>query len=343
MDIKKLIDKLPEKELKNLKKTKMAEYIDPMLATLTKNYFSSDNFMYEHKWDGERIIAYKDKDQVRLMTRNNKLANEDYPEIVKDIKDQKIDRFIIDGEVIAEKNNQSNFSILQKKMHSGKNSPDVNAKIFYYIFDIMYLEDYDLRNLELIDRKFLLKNSIEFKDKLKFTDYFISDGLKRFKEACKSKWEGLIVKDIHSKYEGVRSKSWLKFKCIEQQEFVVGGYTEPKKSRVGFGAILVGYYENSKLIYAGKVGTGFDRKTLEDLKSKFIKIKIKDCPFYNEKDIKEEKFVNFIKPELVAEIKFSQWTAYNKLRQARFMGLRNDKNPKDVVKEIPKNIINKYA
>lgn len=342
MKIEKLINSLPKEALKKLKKIKMPTWVDPMLATLTTNYFSSDEFMYEHKWDGERIIAYKNKDNVTLMTRNKKLANVDYPNLVKDLKAQKVDNFIIDGEIIAEKNGGSDFSILQKKMHAGARGVDVNAKIYYYVFDIMYLGQYDLRDLELIDRKLLLGSSIEFTDEVKFTDYYIGNGLERFKQACKSGWEGLIVKDIHGKYVGIRSRAWLKFKCIEQQEFVIGAYTDPKGSRTGFGAILVGYYDKDKLIYVGKVGTGFDAEALKRLKSMFKKIEQKECPFDNKQDLKHNlSSVHWLKPQLVAEIKFNHWTAYNKLRQSRFMGLRLDKDPKKVVKEVPTNIISK--
>ncbi len=343
MDIEKLISTLSKDVIKKLKVIKMPIWVDPMLAILTKDYFSSDSFLYEHKWDGERIIAYKDGDKVSLMTRNKKLANANYPGLVKDLKNQKIEKFIIDGEIIAEKNNKSDFSILQKKMHSSDKNQNINAKIYYYVFDIIYLEKYDLRDLELISRKLLLKNSINFTDEIKFTDYYMGDGIARFKKACKLGWEGLIVKNIHSKYLGKRTKDWLKFKCVDQQEFVIGGYTDPKHSRAGFGALLVGYYDdNHNLIYVGKVGTGFDVETLKDLKNQFLHITQNKCPFSNIEDIAHnKKDINWLKPKMVAEIKFAQWTAYNKLRHSRFMGLRLDKNAKDVVKEMPKNMINR--
>ncbi|CDK30848.1 non-homologous end-joining DNA ligase [Candidatus Babela massiliensis] len=338
--IKKIISKLSLKSQKEIQEVSMPKWVDPMLATLTQDYFSSDHFISEHKWDGERIIAYKSSNKVSLMTRNKKLANDNYPELVKNIQNQAINNFILDGEMVAQENNKSNFSVLQKIMHSGSPKLSKNIEIFYYVFDIIYLDKYDLTNLELIDRKFLLENSIEFKDQLKFTEYYIGKQIEHFKKACQLGWEGLIVKNIHSKYEKIRSKSWLKFKCFEQQELVITGYTDPQKSRVGFGALLLGYYENNKLIYAGKVGAGFNRETLKELKEKLSKIEQKDNPFNPpDSSIKKSKSIHWVLPKLVAEIRFSQWTAYNKLRHPRFMGLRYDKDPKEVIKEIPQNYI----
>lgn len=334
--IQDIIKKLSPAAKAKLIKAKQPSWEDPMLATLTSSYFSDKNFLYEHKWDGERIIAYKTGDKIQLFTRNKKNANSAYPELVEALKKQKIANFIIDGEVIAMEKGQSDFGILQNVMHS-KNSIEQNSKIniLYCLFDVLYVDQYDVTQLELIDRKTILQHMLAYKIPLLYTEHILKDGLPYFKLACKRDWEGLIAKNIHSTYQHKRSHDWLKFKCINQQEFVIGGYTDPQGSRINFGALLLGYYKNGKLEYAGKVGTGFDTDMLELLGKKLFKLEQKKSPF--SADI-QEKNVHWVAPKLVAEIKFSQWTRYNKLRHPRFTGLRDDKNAKDVIKEEAKPI-----
>jgi bifunctional non-homologous end joining protein LigD len=208
-----------------------------------------------------------------------------------------------------------------------------NSKVpvFYYLFDILYFDGYNLTKLELRSRKSILKSAISFKDPLRFMTHRIHDGEAFHKEACNKGWEGLIAKDAGSAYVHGRSKKWLKFKCVSQQEFVIGGYTEPKGERIGFGALLIGYYENKSLKYAGKVGTGYNDKLLKTLTKKLENRERKTSPFSSD-DIRE-KNVHWVTPELVGEIGFTEWTSEGKLRHPRFLGLRDDKNPKRVVKE----------
>lgn len=325
--IEAIINSLSPQAKKNLKKRAMPAWIDPMLATLTEHYFSDKNYLYEHKWDGIRIIAHKKDTAITLMTRNKKIVNADYPHIIDELKKYNFD-FIIDGEVIATEHGLTDFGLLQLRKHKK------NLNISYQVFDILYIEGYDVTQLPLLDRKKILHHVFTSKKTINTTEHILGKGIEYFEEACSKKWEGVIAKEIHSTYEiGARSQYWLKFKCIQEQEFVIGGFTKPQGNRLAFGALLLGYFESEKLMYAGKVGTGFSTELLQQIGSRLTKLKTAECPF-NSIDI-PLKDVYWVKPRLVAEIKFSEWTNYNKVRHARFLGLRNDKDAKDVVKETP--------
>jgi len=331
----KLLAQLSPVEQKLLKKKKMPTKIDPMLATLTHDrFYDNKNWVYERKLDGERCIAFKDGKKVTLKSRNNLDVNTSYPEVQEAISKLKADKIILDGEVVAFKNNVSDFERLQSRMHvrSKKESEKKGMPIYYYIFDILYLDGYDLTKLPFIKRKYILKEALTYKKPLRFTRYLKHESSKNFKDICKKGWEGWIVKRLDATYqENIRSKDWLKFKCVADQELVIGGYTEPGGSRIGFGALLLGYYKNNKLHYAGKVGTGFNEQTLQYLYKKMSALETHKNPFSNYND--SMSGIHWIKPKLVCEIAFSEWTKGNKLRHPRYQGLRRDKAAKDVVKE----------
>ena len=318
---------------KKLKKVPQPTWVDPMLATLTDQYFSSNQWLYERKWDGERILAYKTIKSVQLFTRNKKSANSAYPHIVAALEQQPIDTCILDGEVIALHNKQSSFEQLQLIMHDTQ-VQEHNKRIVYCVFDILYLNGYDTRELTLIDRKKLLDTVLMFNHPIEYTEHVLGNGIQYYSHACKKHWEGVIAKDILSNYSAGRSKKWLKFKCSNQQELVIGGFTDPKRSRTYFGALLVGYYQNNKLIYAGKVGTGFTQEVLRTLGMQLQKLIQDTSPFSNTHEI-QRKNVHWVRPVFVAEIAFSSWTGYNKLRHPRYRGLRRDKDPHDVIQEKP--------
>jgi DNA ligase D-like protein (predicted ligase) len=325
--------------LKKRKKSPQPDFVDPMLATLTTHYFSSAEWIYEHKFDGERCLAVKKKGKVHLMSRNKKEMNESYPELVAALEAQEADNCIIDGEIVAlNKDKISDFELLQSRMnlqdlqkvaHRSKTVP-----IYYRIFDVVHAQGYDLRDMPLLSRKSILKKLLHYNTILTYTTHRSPDGIAYFKMACDDNWEGLIAKKADSRYVGVRSKNWLKFKCASGQELVIGGYTSPQGSRTDFGALLVGYYDGDNLMFAGKVGTGFDQKTLTFLGKKLRALARKTCPFANYDG--PQKNVHWVKPELVADFKFAQWTNNNKLRVPRYKGLRNDKRAHEVVKEVPK-------
>lgn len=339
--MKTLFAGLPKEILEKRKKMAEPDFILPMLATLTEDYFSSDDWMYEHKFDGERCLAFKKNGQVRLLSRNRKSMNEKYPELAAALKKQKADNFVIDGEIVTlNKNGVSDFQLLQGRINLS-NATEIQAmlkkiKVSYRIFDLMYLDGYDLRKLPLDVRKKILKKLLRYNKILIYTEHNIGNGLTLFKKACTLGWEGLIAKRIKSPYVGIRSRDWLKFKCIMKQELVIGGYTEPEGSRQYFGALLVGYYEKGKFKYAGKVGTGYSEEILRMLGRKLQRLEVKKCPFSNYDE--STKGVHWVRPFLVAEFQFAQWTKGGKLRVGRYKGLRDDKAAKNVVKETAKPI-----
>ena len=209
----------------------------------------------------------------------------------------------------------------------------VGVTVFYYLFDLLYLNGYDLREVPLVHRKALLKEAFEFGDPLRYTQHRGRDGEAYHKEACRKGLEGVLAKRADSIYVSGRSRDWLKFKCWEEQEFVIGGFTDPKGGRVGFGALLLGYYEGGSLRYAGKVGTGFDTGLLVSLGKKLSSLQIKYSPFADE--LKAGKGVHWVRPALVAQVSFTQWTRDGRLRHPRFLGIRRDKDPREVVRERP--------
>lgn len=326
---------LSETAQQKLVKKNQPDFVSPMLATLTSDYFSKPTWIYERKWDGFRIIAIKKGDNITLLTRNKKDYTAQYPHIVAALRKQKAENIILDGEVVAFKNQLSSFSLLKKE-------PLINTDtvlVRYCIFDILYWDGYDLTKLELLDRKQLLEQAIEFQDPLLHTDYSTGDGLELLKKACALNWEGIIAKLATSTYVTKRSPNWFKFKCHKQQEFVIIGYTQSNNTMNIFGALLLGYYDKNHLYYAGKVGTGFDdalHATLGGL------LQLLEGPMLDVINFENApgEIVHWIKPKLVAQIKFAEWTVYGKLRHASFLGLRDDKDPKSVTKErpIPNNL-----
>ncbi len=330
---------LPPEVLKKRKKAAEPSFMPPMLATLTKDYFSSKDWIFEHKFDGERCLAFKKKGKVSLMSRNKKEMNDEYPELVEALIAQDADNFVIDGEIVALKKGLSNFELLQSRInlrtYESVKQKEKEIPVEYRIFDLLYVDGYDIRDLPILARKAILEKLINFNTILTYSEHRFTEGLKFFKEACALHWEGLIAKKIDSPYVGIRSPYWLKFKCLMEQELVIGGYTDPQRSRTNFGALLVGYYEKGKLKYAGKVGTGFSQETLAMLGKKLKALETDACPFsdYNETTLR----VHWVEPILVGEFQFAEWTKAGHLRVPRYKGLRNDKDAKDVIKEVPKS------
>ncbi len=208
-----------------------------------------------------------------------------------------------------------------------------DVPVFYYVFDILYLDGHDVTGVPLRQRKALLRAALQFHDPLRFTEHRDRDGKEYFAEACPKGWEGLIAKDARAPYVHDRSKLWLKFKCVKEQEVVIGGFTDPEGSRVGLGALLVGYYKDKKLMYAGKIGTGYDDATLVDLRNTLGKLET-DAPAFAPDDELPRRHVHWVEPKLVAQAKFTEWTDHGKLRHPVYLGLRGDKSPKQVTREV---------
>lgn len=304
-----------------------------MLATLTDKRFSREGWLFEPKWDGERCLAFRNGGDLQLFSRNQKRLNEKYPEITAAFHRQETGSFIADGEIVAFKNGVTSFAKLQQRMqveHPPANLLRV-VPVWLYLFDLLYLDDYDTRQVPLRYRKQILRDTFDFRDSLRFTEHRETEGEAYYQQACRRRWEGLIAKNGDSEYVSKRTRDWLKFKCTREQEFVIGGYTDPQGERSGFGALLVGFYRRGKLVYAGKVGTGYDSATLQRLARQLAKLETAICPFVG--DGLPRRGVYWVKPKLVAQIGFTEWTPAEKLRHPRFLGLRQDKKPEEVVRE----------
>jgi bifunctional non-homologous end joining protein LigD len=297
---------------------------DAMKAVLTDARFSDPAWIFERKLDGIRCIAVRDRGEVRLWSRNDLSMDDRYPEVAAAIGAQARERFALDGEVVAFDGDQTSFARLTRR---GREP----VPVFFYVFDVLWLDGEDVRALPLRARKRLLRDAIGWQDPLRFTQHRNEDGAAFFAEACARGWEGLIAKRADSPYGGGRSKDWLKFKCGRGQELVIGGFTEPHGTRIEFGALLVGYFDGAgALRYAGKVGTGFDRPLLRSLGERLRGLGRDTSPFADEV---RERGVTWAEPELVAQIGFSEWTRDGRLRHPRFLGLREDKAARDVVRE----------
>lgn len=331
-----ILEKLSPALKRTLVKKPFPSFEVPMLCMLTKDYFSDPNWIFERKFDGERCFIYKNHAKVYLKSRNDKSLDPQYPEIRQAAARFKADQIILDGEVVAFKGKVTSFEKLQARigLTSAKKALASGVRVHIYVFDILYFDGYELLKLPLMARKKILKQAVHFKDPIRYTIHKDAKGQEYFKVACKKFWEGLIAKRRDSQYVHIRSWDWRKFKCVADQELVVGGYTEPQRSRVGFGSLLLGYYKGKKFMFAGKVGTGFSDTFLRTFHKKLQKIETKKNPFSSQS--MEEPGVHFVKPIYVAEIGFEEWTKENLLRQPRFQGLRFDKSAKDVVKETPK-------
>jgi DNA ligase D-like protein (predicted ligase) len=330
--MKNLFDNLPDPVREKLREKQQPQWTRPMLAKLTHEYFSDENWIFERKLDGERCLAFRTGKDIRLMSRNRKELNLAYPELVDALGKECPDNFIADGEVVAFEGKVTSFARLQKRMHVKKQDEarQSGVAVYYYLFDLLQVEGFDTTELHLRARKSLLKKAFSFKDPLRFLPHRNGQGEDFLDEACRKGWEGIIAKKAQSTYAHKRSGDWLKFKCSHQQEFVVGGYTEPQGERIGFGALLVGYYDEDQLVYAGKVGTGYDDQTLKQLCQRLQSMERKTSPFRG--DVSGDK-VHWVSAKLVAQVAFTEWTEDGRLRHPRFLGLRRDKEPEEVVRE----------
>ena len=313
-----------------------AGWVDPELATLTKERFFDPAWMYERKFDGERCLAYRDAAGVALMTRNRQRVNGTYPELAAALAAQRAADFVVDGEVVTFVGSNTSFSQLQQRL--GVRNPSERlitaVPVVYYLFDVLRADGEDVRGLPLRRRKQVLRNLLSFDGPLRFTTHRSAGGKAYWDQACGRGWEGLVVKRADSPYRSGRNRDWLKFKCENSQEFVIGGYTDPQGSREGFGALLIGYYDaDGRLAYAGKVGTGFDGSTLASLSQALAGLEQSGSPFDRGK--LPRAGVHWTRPELVGEVGFSEWTSAGELRHPRYLGLRRDKDARSVTRERP--------
>jgi DNA ligase D-like protein (predicted ligase) len=305
-----------------------------MLATLTDRRDFGDDWLLERKLDGERCVARKVGRDVRLESRTGKDLTSTYPEVSSAVAAQRHQDLLLDGEVVAFDGEQTSFTRLQQRLGVAGPSTDLVAKypVVYCVFDLLEADGEDLTSRPLLERRARLM-TIRSSPALQHTEAWRENAPGRFADACRSGWEGLIAKRADAPYVAGRSKDWLKLKCVWEQEFVVGGYTDPGGSRSDFGALLVGYYEQGNLRYAGKVGTGYSSATLHDLGSRLRELHTAEPAFVDARPV--PRGTHWTRPVLVAQIGFAEWTNDGRLRQPRFLGLRDDKSPADVVRERP--------
>ena len=296
-----------------------------MKAVLARQSFSDPDWIYERKLDGIRCLAIRDRDATRMLSRNDLDLARRYPVLCEALAAQDHDRFAVDGEIVAFAGSQTSFARLTQR---GRRP----VTVFFYVFDLLWIDGYDVRALDLRSRKRLLRTALRFEGSLRLTSHRNRDGEAMFAQACRQGWEGVVAKRADSVYRDARSRDWLKFKCEAGQELVIGGFTEPHGSRTDFGALLVGHFSDGRLQYAGKVGTGFDQPTLESLGARLRGLERTTSPFAEPAAIRE-RGVHWVTPELVAQLGFTEWTGAGRLRHPRFQGLRDDKPATDVVRE----------
>jgi len=319
-----------------------ARFIEPMKAKLIEESPATGDWIYELKFDGIRLIVVKRDEKVSLLSRNENELTQRFPEIVEAIRALTARECVIDGEVVAvDEEGRSSFQLLQAREMEGRKTP-----VYFYAFDLLQLDGKSLVSLPLEARKNILeKLCADAGDPIRYSGAIGGDAKRLLEEVKRRGLEGIIGKQCNSVYEpGRRSGAWIKLKCVHEQEFVIGGYTPPQGARKYFGAILVGYCENKKLVFAGKVGTGFTAKSLSMLHKKFQKEAREDCPFVDlplkqngqwVQDITPSMMrkMRWVNPVFVCEIKFAEWTRDKKLRAPVFLGLREDKGPDEVVRE----------
>ncbi len=306
-----------------------------MLATLTDRRDFDDDWLLERKFDGERCVARKAGTDVRLESRTGKDLTATYPEVRTAVAAQAGRDLLLDGEVVAYDGDQTSFARLQQRLGVARPSPEqvVEYPVVYCVFDLLEIDGVDLTDRPLVERRSRLTGSVRPSLALHLAEAWRQDSQRRFDQACRLGWEGLIAKRADAPYVAGRSTDWLKLKCVWEQEFVVGGYTDPAGSRTDFGALLVGYYEHGDLRYAGKVGTGYSKARLHQLGIRLRKLETTEPAFVDARPI--PRGTHWTRPELVAQIGFAEWTAEARLRQPRFLGLRDDKSPTEVVRERP--------
>jgi bifunctional non-homologous end joining protein LigD len=323
-------------EIDGAKRGAVPKDFSPQLATLSASVPDGEEWLHEMKFDGYRIVAEKNKRGVRLVTRNGNDWTHKFPRLAAAVAELPFTG-VLDGELCAvDERGVTHFQKLQNAIRDGR-----EAELIYYVFDLPFCDGYDLRGATLADRKALLAELLAASERdtgpIRLSEHIVGHGPEVFASAGKNGLEGVVSKRADSRYESTRSAAWLKTKCHGRQEFVVGGYTPPSGARHGFGSLLLGYYDAKGVLqYSGKVGTGFDDKMLTDLKRRMDKLKAAAMPFAAVPPAIEREQPTWLKPKLVAEVEFTEWTSDGALRHPSFQGLRDDKAARDVVRERTK-------
>ena len=309
--------------------------IAPMLATLTDRRELGEGWLFERKLDGERLLAFVRGDDIALRTRTRRDVTAAYPEVVAALAAQRLRAAVLDGELcaVAPDGEPLGFQALQRRL--GVADPPAAlldaAPVALWLFDLLHRDGRDLRSRGTAEREEALADAVRPDGALVPIPHEDGDSASAYAAACRAGWEGIIAKRADAPYVAGRSRDWLKLKCLLAQELVVGGFTEPRGARTGFGALLVGFHEDGELRYAGKVGTGFSARTLDELAPRLRALERRTAPFADVRPVPPG--THWVRPELVAQVAFAEWTRDGRLRQPRFQGLRDDKDPADVVRE----------
>lgn len=321
-------------EISGARKAPMPDFVAPQLATLVDKPPEGEEWVHELKFDGYRMLCHLDRGQTRFWSRNQKDWTAKFPNLVKALEKFPSSSAILDGEVvIVDAAGRSSFQRLQQSM---KKSGE--ADFIFQIFDLIYLDGFDLTRTPLLERKLLLEQllaAIPGKTPLRYSEHITGSGSEFFKQACEYKIEGIISKVADSPYQSTRNRNWLKVKCIKRQEFVVAGYTPSKNDFPGFGSLILGVYEKGKLIYAGRVGTGFTIKQRLEIQGKLDRLAQSAMPFAVKPKDPGLRGAHWAKLKLIAEVAFTEWTEEGSIRHPSFQGFREDKKPADVVREEP--------
>jgi bifunctional non-homologous end joining protein LigD len=325
------------KDLEGVAKRAMPTAIQPMLASIAEDPFDDPNWLFEIKWDGYRVISFIENGKVRMVSRNQNDLGPRYPELRELPKLVLAKSAILDGEVVVlDETGRPSFSLMQQRTgiraHGRQAAARPDLPILYYVFDLIYLDGYDLRRVGLDDRKRVLRQILPSGELVRYSDHHAGQGVALFQVAKQKGLEGIVAKKCNSCYEERRSREWLKIKITQTADCVIGGYTSPEGARQYFGSLVLGLYNDKKqLIHVGHAGTGFNHATLKQIFEVLKEIESKKSPFTGPVDAKN---VHWVKPVRVAEVKFSEWTHETsegglKLRAPVFLGLRDDKNPED--------------
>jgi bifunctional non-homologous end joining protein LigD len=317
----------------------MPRVIHPMLATLVDAAFDDEQWLYEIKWDGYRAIAFLESGSVRLVSRNQNDLTAAYPELGSLGDNIRARNAVLDGEIVALDNQgRPSFSLMQQRTGVGEGGRRIrrtrdDIPVVYYVFDLLYLDGYNLMQADLERRKELLASIITPNDLVRYSDHYVGKGRALFAAAAERKLEGIVAKRRGSCYVQKRSREWLKIKIVRQQECVIGGYTDPRGARENLGSVVLGLYDDhGRLIHVGHAGSGFTGESHAALWKRLHAIETKHSPFYGK--VESTRPVHFVEPELVAEIKFTEWTQKGesggvKMRAPVFQGLRFDKKPEE--------------
>ena len=325
--------KLNLKNLPGARKIAMPEFVPPQLATLVDKPPSGEEWLHELKFDGYRLICHLEGRQFRFWTRNRKDWTAKFVNIGTAVKTLGLKSAILDGEIVAlDPAGRASFQRLQQSINKGS-----AAGLIFHIFDLIYVDGYDLTRCPLRERKRVLEgllSPVGDTGVLRYSDHIEGNGTQFFKEACKLGLEGIVSKQADSTYESTRNRNWVKIKCIKRQEFVIAGYTLSDKG-IPFSSLILGYYDRGKLIYAGRAGTGYTNAMRVELKKKLDRLAIGKRPFDEiPKDPGLRKAV-WAEPKLVGEVAFTEWTDEGVIRHPSFQGLREDKKATDVIRENP--------